>query len=145
MKCPKCSLNDSKVIDSRVAKNGMSIRRRRECTGCSFRFSTIEEMIPTDIYVIKSDLSRVEFNPLKIRDGIEKACYKRPVTIKDIDTVMNDILQKVYQLGEREIPSEKIGTFVMEELEKLDQVAFVRFASVYRQFGDIQQLQMKKN
>ena len=139
MKCPKCSFNDSKVVDSRVAKNGSSIRRRRECTECGFRFSTIEEMIPTDLFVIKSDQSRVEFNPLKIRDGIEKACYKRPVHVEDLDKVMTTILQKVYQLGGREIASDQIGTLVMDELEKLDKVAYVRFASVYRQFGDIQQ------
>ena len=139
MKCPKCNNSVLKVIDSRTSKAGSSIRRRRECNDCQYRFSTLEEIVPIDLYVIKSDNERKDFNPQKIRDGIKKACYKRPVTSEDIDNVLDTILKQIYKSCDREVKSEQIGYLVMEELEKLDHVAYVRFASVYRQFGDIQQ------
>ncbi|MCJ8329853.1 MAG: transcriptional repressor NrdR [Lentisphaeria bacterium] len=139
MRCPKCDCKEIKVLDSRVSKNGRSIRRRRECLECSYRFSTIEEIVPSELYVIKRDKSRDDFNPQKLRDGIEKACYKRPVNQEQIDELVQVILNNLETEGMNEIPSEKLGAMVMAELENLDEVAYVRFASVYKKFKDIDQ------
>jgi len=139
MKCPRCGFQEDKVIDSRVSKEGLTVRRRRECLSCNSRFTTLEEVVPTEIYVIKRDGSREEFNPQKIRDGLEKACYKRQVREEQFDEIMSSLHQRLEALGEREVPSEMLGEFMMEELAALDAVAYVRFASVYREFKDVDQ------
>jgi len=139
MKCPKCGFDDVKVIDSRNSREGYSVRRRRECPDCAHRFTTLENIVPTELYVIKRDQRRVEFNPQRIRDGVERACWKRPVRQEQLDSLMARILQQIENLGERELSSKTIGLLVMKELANLDQVAYVRFASVYRQFKDADQ------
>ena len=139
MKCPKCGFSEDKVIDSRLARNESSIRRRRECQSCQFRFSTLEAIVPTEMYVIKRDKNREEFDPKKIRSGIEMACYKRPVREEQLDELIQLIIKRLEAKGKTEIPSSELGHIVMEELKELDEVAYVRFASVYRQFKDIDQ------
>ena len=139
MKCPRCSCLEDKVIDSRMSKERSSVRRRRECMECSFRFTTLEEIIQTEIYVIKHDERREEFNPFKIRDGIKKACWKRPIKEEQIEGLVAKTQQYIEGLSEREVASEKIGEFVMDQLKALDEIAYVRFASVYRKFKDIDQ------
>lgn len=127
------------MIDSRTSKEGGSVRRRRECIECQYRFTTLEEVVPTEMSVIKRDGSREEFNAQKVRDGINKACWKRPIREKQIDKLTDEVLKQIEQSGEREIESEKIGEIVMVRLEDVDEVAYVRFASVYRKFQDIDQ------
>jgi transcriptional repressor NrdR len=137
MKCPFCPTTDSKVIDSRVSKDGDIIRRRRECEGCGKRFTTyerVEEPLPA---VVKKDGRREAFDRAKIAAGIKKACEKRPVSTETIDAVVDRCERWALELGEPEISSEAIGGRVMEELQRLDEVAYVRFASVYRSFKDI--------
>ncbi len=139
MRCPKCSHTEDKVVDSRLSKNGSTIRRRRECQDCTHRFTTIEEIVPSEIFVIKRDESREDFNPQKIRDGIVKACYKLRVREDEIDELMHKIINRMEGLGKTEINSQEVGEIVMQELEAFHDVAYVRFASVYRQFKDIEQ------
>ena len=137
MKCMYCGYTESKVIDSRSADDGNSIRRRRECLNCGRRFTTYETIETTPVLVVKNDGTRQPFYPSKIRNGIIKSCEKRPVAIHDIDKLVADIEKKVYNTLEQEIPSSKIGEYVMDGLKELDQVAYIRFASVYRQFRDV--------
>lgn len=137
MKCMYCGYTESKVVDSRSADDGNSIRRRRECLKCGKRFTTYETIENTPVLVIKNDGTRQPFDPGKIRNGIIKSCEKRPVAIHDIDKLVADIEKKVYNTLEQEIPSARIGEYVMDGLKELDQVAYIRFASVYRQFRDI--------
>lgn len=137
MKCPFCGSLDSRVVDSRPTDEGASIRRRRECIECTKRFTTYEKIETLPIFVIKKDGRRESFNGDKIMVGLVKACEKRPVAIKDLDKLVQDIEKAVYNSLEQEITSEKIGQMVMERLKKLDEVAYVRFASVYRQFTDV--------
>lgn len=137
MKCKYCGSLESKVIDSRLTEDGSSIRRRRECLNCSRRYTTYETVERTPIYVIKRGGIRQELDINKIRNGIVKACEKRPVPITKIDNLISDIEKKIYNLGEQEISSEKIGDLVINGLREIDDVAYVRFASVYRQFKDI--------
>ena len=137
MKCPFCSHPESKVVDSRESKDKETIRRRRECLGCQKRFTTserTEEALPS---VIKKDGRREPFNRLKILNGLKKACEKRPISINVIEKIVNRIELHFQERGEREIRSSEVGEKVMEELHRLDGVAYVRFASVYRQFKDI--------
>ncbi|MBN1282696.1 MAG: transcriptional repressor NrdR [Proteobacteria bacterium] len=137
MKCPFCPRQDSKVIDSRLSKDGLIIRRRRECEGCGKRFTTyerVEEPLPA---VAKKDGRREAFDRAKIASGIKKACEKRPVSTETIDAVVDRIERWALELGEAEIKSQDIGARVMSELHDLDEVAYVRFASVYRSFKDI--------
>ncbi len=137
MNCPFCLHEDSSVIDSRLSKEGGLIRRRRECEGCHKRFTTyerIEELLPL---VIKKDARREPFVRKKITAGIQKACEKRPVSMETIEGVVSKIEREIQELGEKEIPSKEIGERIMRELHQLDQVAYVRFASVYREFKDI--------
>lgn len=137
MKCPYCPRTDSKVTDSRLSKDGAIIRRRRECEGCGKRFTTyerVEEPLPA---VVKKDGRRESFDRFKILGGIKKACEKRPVAMDTIDALVEGIERWALEQGEAEIDSAKIGKRVMEELHKLDEVAYVRFASVYRSFKDI--------
>ncbi len=137
MKCMYCGFTESKVIDSRASEDGTSIRRRRECLRCGRRFTTYETVETTPILVIKNDGTRQPFDPSKIWNGIIKSCEKRPVALHDIDRLVGDIEKKVYNTLEQEIPSSRIGEYVMEGLKTLDQVAYIRFASVYRQFRDV--------
>lgn len=137
MKCIFCGCLDSKVIDSRSADDGASIRRRRECINCGKRFTTYETIEITPILVIKGNGVRQAFSPAKIKSGIVKACEKRPVPMYKIDKIVEDIQKKLYNSLEQEVTTKQIGEMVMEELKSLDEVAYVRFASVYRQFADI--------
>ena len=140
MKCPFCGSLDSKVIDSRLSEDGTSIRRRRECTGCSKRYTTYEKIESTPILVIKNNGNRQIFDISKIKNGIIKACEKRPVSMAKIDKMVADIEKQVNNTLAQEISSKKIGEMVMEGLKELDEVAYVRFASVHRQFKDINTL-----
>ncbi len=140
MICPACQHPDSQVLDSRVTKDGAAIRRRRRCKreGCEHRFTTyerVEMVLPT---VVKRDQSRESFNRAKIRAGIEHACRKRPVPAVEIDRLVDAVELKLAEIGEREITSERIGEVVLDHLRDLDEVAYVRFASVYRSFPDVQ-------
>ncbi|MDO4547889.1 MAG: transcriptional regulator NrdR [Clostridia bacterium] len=138
MKCVYCNCTDSRVIDSRQTDDGSTIRRRRECEGCGRRFTTYEKIDLVPLMVIKKDKSRETFDSNKLKTGIIKACEKRPVSIKTIDALVRKIEMKAYNGYDQEITSKAIGEMVMEELKTLDEVAYVRFASVYRQFRDIQ-------
>jgi transcriptional repressor NrdR len=139
VKCPYCSSQKSHVIDSRESGDGDLIRRRRECDSCQKRFTTyerIEELLPL---IIKKDGRREPFDRKKIVAGIQKACEKRPISMETIESVVDRIEREIQELGEKEIPSKEIGERIMRELHKLDQVAYVRFASVYREFKDANQ------
>jgi transcriptional repressor NrdR len=135
-----CGETESKVIDSRVGDDGMTIRRRRECVKCGKRFTTYEKIEPVAVYVIKKSGNRQPFDVQKVRSGIIKACEKRPVPIGKIDNLVAEIEKTVYNMPENEIQSTKIGDLVMQGLKEIDDVAYVRFASVYRQFKDINTL-----
>ncbi len=137
MKCPYCSFEESKVIDSRSADDGERIRRRRECLGCGKRFTTHEIIETVPIIVVKRDKSREVFDRNKLTAGILRACEKRPVSIQQIETMVNSIESKIQSALEREITTVQIGELAMEEIKKVDEVSYVRFASVYRQFKDI--------
>ena len=137
MKCLYCGCEDSKVIDSRSADEGRTIRRRRECVRCGKRFTTYETIEDTPVLVVKANGTRQAFDSGKIKNGIFKACEKRPVSMSDIDAVVDKITKKVYNSMEQEISSKAIGEMVMDELKNLDEVAYVRYASVYRSFKDI--------
>jgi transcriptional repressor NrdR len=137
MRCPFCSFHDTKVVDSRPDKGGATIRRRRECESCGKRFTTherVEEMLPQ---VQKKDGRRESFDRLKLISGIKKACQKRPVSAEQIDQMADRLEMRLQESGEREVQSTIIGEWLMSELHKVDQVAYVRFASVYRSFKDI--------
>ena len=137
MKCPYCSYGESKVIDSRPAEEGTSIRRRRECLSCHKRFTTYETMESLPLIVIKKDGSRQSFDRNKVMSGLIRACEKRPVAYQALEGMVSEIEQVLQNQMEREIRSAEIGELVMERLKRLDEVAYVRFASVYRQFKDI--------
>ncbi len=139
MYCPFCYANDTKVTDSRLIREGNQVRRRRECLICKERFTTYETAELTLPQVIKRDGTRAQFNEEKLRAGIARALEKRPVSTQQIENAVNRIIHRARASGEREIPSLQIGEWVMEELHNLDQVAYVRFASVYRSFQDIQE------
>ncbi len=137
MKCPYCSYLESKVVDSRPADEGASIRRRRECLACHKRFTTYETMESLPLMVVKKDGSRQSFDRNKVLGGLIRACEKRPVPYHALEELVGEIEQVLQNQMEREIPSAEIGELVMDRLKKLDEVAYVRFASVYRQFKDI--------
>jgi len=137
MKCPFCEYGESKVIDSRPTDEGEAIRRRRECLKCAKRFTTYEKIETIPLMVIKKDGSRQMFDRQKLLNGIMRACEKRPVTTVDMEHIVNEIEAATQNLLEREISSQKIGEMVMERLPEIDEVAYVRFASVYRQFKDL--------
>jgi len=137
MRCIFCGFEDSKVIDSRSTDELNSIRRRRECLKCGKRFTTYETVESTPILVIKNDGSRQPFDPQKIKRGIIKACEKRPITMSQIDEAVADIEKQVTNSLDQEIGSQKIGELVMDKLKALDEIAYVRFAAVYRKFKDI--------
>ena len=137
MKCLYCDCTDSKVIDSRSAEDGTTIRRRRECVNCGKRFTTYETIESTPILVVKTNGTRQAFDISKIKSGIIKACEKRPVPMQKIDEIVADIQKQIYNSMEQEVSSKKIAEMVMEKLIFLDEVAYVRFVSVYRQFKDV--------
>lgn len=137
MKCIYCGYNDSKVIDSRSSDDNMSIRRRRECLKCGKRFTTYEMIESSPILVIKSDGSRQAFDVQKIKRGIIKSCEKRPVSMSQIDEMVNDIEKQISNSLLQEIESAKIGEMVMDRLKKIDEISYVRFAAVYRKFKDL--------
>lgn len=137
MLCPKCGHSDDKVIDSRNSKGGIVIRRRRECLKCAYRFTTYEEIAREDWHVIKKDARHEAFSKAKLRGGIEKACEKRPVSVEAVDRLVEKIVEELEQEYDREIPSRAVGEKIMKHLRELDEIAYVRFASVYRQFKDI--------
>jgi transcriptional repressor NrdR len=136
MRCPKCGCQDDKVIDSRASREGATIRRRRECVACGFRFTTYEEVERTGLMVLKRDGRREEFSTEKLMSGLKKACQKRPISSKTIEDVVERIVNEVTDKYEREVPAEAIGKLVMEGLRQMDDVAYVRFASVYRRFQE---------
>lgn len=138
MKCPRCSYNGSRVVDSRPADDGSTIRRRRECEECKYRFTTYERIEETPLLVVKKNGDREEFNRAKILRGVHRAFEKRPFSAKQQEDIVNRIESKIREEGLREIPSTDIGEYVMDELAEIDDVAYIRFASVYRQFQDIE-------
>lgn len=137
MRCPYCNKDNTRVVDSRPVEDTNSIRRRRMCDACGKRFTTYEQIETIPLSVIKKDESREQYNREKILGGIMRACYKRPIPRERIDEVMDSIEGDIFAIEEKEIPSTKIGEIVMEHLKKLDAVAYVRFASVYREFKDV--------
>lgn len=141
MRCPKCNYNKSSVIDSRQAEDGNTIRRRRECENCHTRFTTFERVEELPLLVIKKDGTREQFSREKILNGIFQSVQKRPVSSDDIEQVVSRIEQKVRSEYEGEVPSTAIGNLVMDELAELDEIAYVRFASVYKSFKDVDEIE----
>lgn len=137
MKCPKCNYSESKVIDTRPTDDGFKIRRRRECMECSYRFTTYEKIEETQIVVIKRNGTRQGYNRDKIINGLIRACDKRSVTLKQIENIADKVERQLLNTFQNEVPTEVIGELVMNELQGVDDVAYVRFASVYRKFKDI--------
>ncbi|OUP49135.1 transcriptional regulator NrdR [Lachnoclostridium sp. An181] len=137
MKCPYCSHPDTRVIDSRPADDGNSIRRRRSCDVCGKRFTTYEKVETIPLIIIKKDNSREQYDRAKIEAGVLRACYKRPVSADEIQKTINEVETAVFNREEKEIPSSVVGEIVMDKLKSLDEVAYVRFASVYREFKDV--------
>ena len=138
MHCPFCGANDTKVIDSRIAEDGKSIRRRRECLSCHMRFTTYEVVETVPLVVIKKDSSREPFDRQKLLNAMVRACAKRPVSYESLERAVSSIEQTLLSSYDREIPSVRIGELTMQELKKIDEVAYIRFASVYRQFADVE-------
>ncbi|MGI6495869.1 MAG: transcriptional regulator NrdR [Kiritimatiellia bacterium] len=139
MKCPKCGQDKDKVLDSRSARDGSAIRRRRECQECNQRFTTYEEIVKDSLRVVKRDGRHEEFSRVKLQNGIQRACEKRPVSAAQISSMIDSILDELDQEFDIDVPSSAIGQKVMDKLEKLDVVAYVRFASVYKRFADVNQ------
>ena len=137
MKCPYCSSDDTKVIDSRPADDNTSIRRRRQCEACGKRFTTYEKLETMPLMVIKKDNSRESYDRSKIESGVVRSCHKRPVSTEQISKMIDEIENEVFAMGEKEIPTSVIGEKVMKRLKDMDGVAYVRFASVYREFKDV--------
>ena len=137
MKCPYCSNPDTRVVDSRPADDGASIRRRRSCDACGKRFTTYEKIETIPLIIIKKDNTREQYSRMKIDNGVIRACYKRPVPAEEIERMVDKIETMIFSLEEKEIPSNVIGEMVMDGLKDLDEVAYVRFASVYREFKDV--------
>ena len=137
MRCPYCNQDNTRVVDSRPVEENNSIRRRRMCDACGKRFTTYEKVEPIPLIVIKKDQNREQYERSKIEAGILRACYKRPVPVEKINSAIDAIEGKIFNTEEREISSTRIGEIVMEELKNLDAVAYVRFASVYREFKDV--------
>lgn len=138
MRCPFCNVDDDRVVDSRSSADGGVVRRRRECLKCGKRFTTYERIEETPLRVVKKDGSRAPFDREKIRYGIQRACEKRPVSAAEVDEIVNAIENEVSKKYEREVPTRVIGELIMDRLKGLDKIAYVRFASVYREFKDPQ-------
>lgn len=139
MKCPFCGFQEDRVLDSRSIRDGEAVKRRRECLDCGRRFTTYEHIEEMQVMVIKKDQRREPFDRSKVLRGMRSACEKRPVSTETLDNAVDDIERAIYDSGRREISSSEIGDMVIETLKNLDQVAYVRFASVYRQFEDVTQ------
>lgn len=137
MKCPFCGQDNTRVIDSRPADDNSSIRRRRQCDECKKRFTTYEKVEAIPLIVIKKDLNRETYDRSKIEAGVLRSCHKRPISVNQMNTLVDDIENAVFNLDEKEVPSNKIGEIVMDKLKDLDPVAYVRFASIYREFKDV--------
>lgn len=137
MRCPKCQKDEDKVIDSRISRDGVAIRRRRECVPCEHRFTTYETIEPSDLVVIKRNGSREPFDREKLLRGLSKACEKRPVSRDELESATSAIIAELESEGSREIPTKLLGIKVMDRLHAIDPVAYVRYASVYRQFQDV--------
>jgi len=137
MRCPFCNQQDGRVVDSRTSKEGDSIRRRRECLNCGKRFTTYERIEEVAQMVLKKDGRREPFDRWKMKSGILKAIQKRPISMDEVDSMVDDIERTLFSGSEHEVPSRQIGEAIMERLKKMDEVAYVRFASVYRQFKDL--------
>ncbi|MBP3594025.1 MAG: transcriptional repressor NrdR [Lachnospiraceae bacterium] len=137
MKCPFCGKENTRVIDSRPADDGSSIRRRRQCDECSKRFTTYEKVEAIPLVVIKKDNNREPYDRSKIEAGVFRSCHKRPISVDQINSLVDEVETAVFNMEEKEIPSSMIGQLVMEKLRDLDPVAYVRFASVYREFKDV--------
>ena len=137
MKCPHCHQNGSRVVDSRPSEDGSFIRRRRECVHCGFRFTTFERYEETPLLVVKKDGTRQEFSRQKVLNGLVRSAEKRPVSMEKLTDIAANVEARVRRLGENEVSSQVIGEFVMNELQEVDQIAYIRFASVYRQFKDV--------
>ncbi len=136
MRCPKCGCQDDKVIDSRASREGATIRRRRQCVACGYRYTTYEEIERSGLLVTKRDGRREEFSKEKLLSGLRKACQKRPVSPKMIEEMVERIVNEITDKYDREVPAEVIGKLVMDGLRQIDEVAYVRFASVYRRFAE---------
>ena len=139
MRCPKCSHMEDKVLDSRISRSGDATRRRRSCLNCGYRFTTYEEVLRPKLKVIKTDGRHEPFDRDKLMSGIERACEKRPISSMDIENLVDALVEEVESEYEREVSSDILGQKVMDRLENIDEVAFVRFASVYRRFRDVNQ------
>lgn len=137
MRCPRCSFLNDKVVDSRSNRDGTEIRRRRECLHCGHRFTTHEEIIQSELKVIKRNENREDFNREKVRLGVEKACWKRNITSEQIDDLVQKVVMDIESAYDREVPAVEIGNCIMRHLRDLDKVAYVRFASIYRDFQDV--------
>jgi len=145
MKCPVCYYQDTKVIDSRVASDGLSIRRRRECLKCGFRYSTYEEIEILDLSVVKRDGRKEAYNKEKVVKGLKKALEKRPITEEKFKKLVNSIERDLQVLRKSEVTSNQVGQLIMKHLKKIDQVAYIRFASVYESFKDVQTFRRELN
>lgn len=137
MKCPFCAGANDRVVDSRESKDGLTIRRRRECVACNRRFTSYEQIEDISYRVVKADGSRQEFNRSKLLSGLLKACEKRPISVKQLEQIVDAAESELHSREDRELPTRELGELVMDRLKNLDQVAYVRFASVYREFEDI--------
>lgn len=137
MRCPYCKKENDKVIDSRSSNDGLVIRRRRECEGCNRRYTTYERIEDVILYVVKKDQRREPFDRSKVLAGIHKACEKRPVALEEQDKIADELEKMMHEKFEKEVSSRQIGEFIMQRLAKVDQIAYVRFASVYREFQDV--------
>jgi len=137
MRCPRCGCLEDKVMETRVSREGETIRRRRECLSCAFRFTTREGVVPAEFVVVKRDGTREDFDPEKLRAGVRRACWKRSVSEAQVDDMVNAVIRDLLTLQTREIESREIGERAMEALQGTDEVAYVRFASVYRRFRNV--------
>ena len=140
MRCPKCSSLETKVLDTRIGKNETSTRRRRECLECGYRFTTIEEVLRSELQVVKRDGRREDFDRSKMLSGLRKAVEKRPIDVLQIEMLVADVLVALEREYDHEIPSQAIGEHIMQRLKHLDQIAYVRYASVYKDFRDLSEL-----
>lgn len=145
MKCPICYFDDTKVVDSRVAADGLSIRRRRECLKCNFRFSTYEEVELLDLAIVKRDGHRESYSREKLVSGLKKSFEKRPITEDDFKKLIHSIEREMQKIKKNEITSHQVGAVVMKQLKKVDQVAYIRYASVYESFKDAQEFRKELN
>jgi len=141
MYCPRCSHTDTKVLDTRMGKGNHSIRRRRQCLKCESRFTTIEEILREGLYVTKRDGTREEFDRAKLVSGIRKATERRPVQVEQIEMIIADVIDRLEREFDNDIPSNAIGEAIMEHLKQIDKISYVRYASVYREFKDIEEFQ----